>query len=115
MIFSFKSKQQECATLIYRLEGVYESQGTFKGMVGSHEPAGVVVKLGPKAESEGTVKLGDRVGSINVSIKGYLYCLFSFLTFRIVPTHRHTATVVNAMHASTMVVNCVKSYLVFSV
>lgn len=47
------------------LEGVYEEAGSFKGMIGSHEPAGIVVKLGPKAESEGLVKVGDRVGSIN--------------------------------------------------
>lgn len=34
-------------------------------MVGSHEPAGVIVKLGPQAEKDGKVKIGDRVGSIN--------------------------------------------------
>ena len=47
------------------VEGVYEEQGAHPGMVGSHEPAGVVVKLGPQAETDGKVKIGDRVGSIN--------------------------------------------------
>lgn len=46
---------------------VYKGAGSFKGMIGSHEPVGVVVKLGPKAESDGRIKIGDRVGSINVS------------------------------------------------
>lgn len=54
-----------CHTDLQVLEGVYEEAGSFKGMIGSHEPAGIVVKLGPKAESEGLVKVGDRVGSIN--------------------------------------------------
>jgi D-arabinose 1-dehydrogenase-like Zn-dependent alcohol dehydrogenase len=35
--------------------------------VGSHEPAGRVVDLGPDAEKEGKIKIGDRVGSTNVS------------------------------------------------
>jgi propanol-preferring alcohol dehydrogenase len=51
-------------------EGVYESQGSFKGMIGCHEPAGVVVQLGSKAESDGRIKLGDRITSINT----YGYC-----------------------------------------
>ncbi|UZJ55813.1 hypothetical protein CBS101457_005133 [Exobasidium rhododendri] len=59
-----------CHTDLQVLEGVYEEAGSHKGMIGSHEPAGVVVKLGPKAESEGLVKVGDRVGSINT----YGYC-----------------------------------------
>jgi D-arabinose 1-dehydrogenase-like Zn-dependent alcohol dehydrogenase len=33
--------------------------------VGSHEPAGLVVELGPDAEKEGKIKIGDRVGSTN--------------------------------------------------
>jgi propanol-preferring alcohol dehydrogenase len=56
-----------CHTDLQVLEGVYKEAGSFEGMIGSHEPAGVVVKLGSKAESEGVVKVGDRVGSINVS------------------------------------------------
>jgi propanol-preferring alcohol dehydrogenase len=59
-----------CHTDLQVLEGVYDDAGSFKGMVGSHEPAGVVVKLGSKAESEGLVKIGDRVTSINT----YGYC-----------------------------------------
>lgn len=34
-------------------------------MIGSHEPAGIVVKLGADAEKLGKFKIGDRVGSIN--------------------------------------------------
>lgn len=59
-----------CHTDLQVLEGVYEEAGSYKGMIGSHEPAGVVVKLGPKADSERIVKVGDRVGSINT----YGYC-----------------------------------------
>lgn len=55
----------QCHTDLQVIEGVYESQGAHSGMVGSHEPAGIVVKLGKKAEEDGKVKLGDRVGSIN--------------------------------------------------
>lgn len=59
-----------CHTDVQTLEGVYKSQGTFQGMIGSHEPAGVVVALGPDAEKDGSVQIGDRVGSINT----YGYC-----------------------------------------
>lgn len=52
-----------CHTDLQVLEGVYESQGGKPGLVGSHEPAGTVVKLGRGADRY--VKLGDRVGSIN--------------------------------------------------
>ena len=34
-------------------------------MIGSHEPAGIVVKVGSEAEKNGNIKPGDRVGSIN--------------------------------------------------
>lgn len=47
------------------LTGVYESAGAKPGMIGSHEPVGVVVKLGKNAEKRGKLQLGDRVGSIN--------------------------------------------------
>ncbi|TKA22987.1 hypothetical protein B0A50_07205 [Salinomyces thailandicus] len=53
-----------CHTDLQVLQGVYESAGAKPGLVGSHEPAGVVVKAGPKV-SEANIKLGDRVGSIN--------------------------------------------------
>lgn len=53
-----------CHTDLQVLQGVYESAGAKPGLIGSHEPAGVVVKAGPKA-SEAGIKVGDRVGSIN--------------------------------------------------
>ena len=53
-----------CHTDLQVLEGVYESAGAKPGLVGSHEPAGTVVKAGPKANESG-IKIGDRVGSIN--------------------------------------------------
>lgn len=54
-----------CHTDLQVLEGVYKDAGAHEGQIGSHEPAGVVVKVGPQAEKEGRVKVGDRVGSIN--------------------------------------------------
>lgn len=59
-----------CHTDLQVFEGVYNEQGAHKGMIGSHEPAGVVVALGPDAEKDSKVKIGDRVGSINT----YGYC-----------------------------------------
>lgn len=56
-----------CHTDLQVLEGVYESAGAKPGLIGSHEPAGVIVKTGAEAEKNGGVKVGDRVGSINVS------------------------------------------------
>lgn len=53
-----------CHTDLQVLQGVYESAGAKPGLIGSHEPAGLVVKVGPKADEAG-VKVGDRVGSIN--------------------------------------------------
>lgn len=53
-----------CHTDLQVLEGVYESAGAKPGLVGSHEPAGTVVKLGSQASKSG-VSVGDRVGSIN--------------------------------------------------
>ena len=53
-----------CHTDLQVLEGVYTEAGAHLGMIGSHEPAGIVVKLGPKAE-ETKVHIGQRVGSIN--------------------------------------------------
>ncbi|CAO1636600.1 unnamed protein product [Parajaminaea phylloscopi] len=54
-----------CHTDLQVNEGVYESAGAKPGMIGSHEPAGIVVKLGKNAEKRGKFALGDRVGSIN--------------------------------------------------
>lgn len=53
-----------CHTDLQVLEGVYSSAGSKPGIIGSHEPAGVVVKAGPKVQETG-IKVGDRVGSIN--------------------------------------------------
>ncbi|EPQ26717.1 uncharacterized protein PFL1_05696 [Pseudozyma flocculosa PF-1] len=53
-----------CHTDLQVMEGVYASQGGKPGLVGSHEPAGVVVKAGAKA-GDSNIKVGDRVGSIN--------------------------------------------------
>ena len=53
-----------CHTDLQVLNGTYESAGAKPGLVGSHEPVGEVVKLGPDAGKAG-IKLGDRVGSIN--------------------------------------------------
>ncbi|WYZ40009.1 hypothetical protein EsH8_IV_000350 [Colletotrichum jinshuiense] len=53
-----------CHTDLQVQEGVYESAGAKPGLVGSHEPAGTIVKLGSEAGKQG-LKVGDRVGSIN--------------------------------------------------
>lgn len=53
-----------CHTDLQVQQGVYASAGAKPGIIGSHEPAGVVVKAGPKAGEAG-IKIGDRVGSIN--------------------------------------------------
>ncbi|OLN95652.1 Alcohol dehydrogenase 1 [Colletotrichum chlorophyti] len=58
-----------CHTDLQVQQGVYESAGAHPGLVGSHEPAGTVVKLGSEAGKLG-LKVGDRVGSINT----YGYC-----------------------------------------
>lgn len=102
-----------CHTDLQVLEGVYKEAGSYTGMIGSHEPAGVVVKLGPKAESEGVVKLGDRVGSINVSGFGDDNLFLSSSSYVSLPFHyRRMATAVSAMHASIKVANYARSFLV---
>jgi D-arabinose 1-dehydrogenase-like Zn-dependent alcohol dehydrogenase len=53
-----------CHTDLQVMEGVYKSQGAKPGLVGSHEPAGTVVKVGSEA-GQNNIKVGDRVGSIN--------------------------------------------------
>ncbi|KAN0062663.1 hypothetical protein ACQY0O_004853 [Thecaphora frezii] len=53
-----------CHTDLQVMEGVYESAGAKPGLVGSHEPVGIVVKVGSDAEKS-NIKVGDRVGSIN--------------------------------------------------
>lgn len=58
-----------CHTDLQVMEGVYASAGAKPGLVGSHEPAGTVVKAGSDAGKSG-INLGDRVGSINT----YGYC-----------------------------------------
>ncbi|KAI0016685.1 GroES-like protein [Xylariomycetidae sp. FL0641] len=58
-----------CHTDLQVLQGVYASAGAKPGLVGSHEPAGVVVAAGSDAGKSG-IKVGDRVGSINT----YGYC-----------------------------------------
>ena len=55
-----------CHTDLQVLQGVYASAGAKPGLIGSHEPVGVVVKMGSEAGKNGKVKNGDRVGSINV-------------------------------------------------
>lgn len=54
-----------CHTDLQVSQGVYEGAGAKPGMIGSHEPAGVIAKLGSEAEKRGLFKIGDRVGSIN--------------------------------------------------
>ncbi|KAJ6095237.1 hypothetical protein N7486_005983 [Penicillium sp. IBT 16267x] len=51
------------------MQGVYESSGAHPGLVGSHEPAGTVVKAGSNA-AKSNIHVGDRVGSINT----YAFC-----------------------------------------
>ncbi|KAK6207985.1 alcohol dehydrogenase GroES-like domain-containing protein [Colletotrichum tabaci] len=53
-----------CHTDLQVQEGVYESAGAKPGLVGSHEPAGTIVKLGSEAGKQG-LQVGDHVGSIN--------------------------------------------------
>ncbi|KAJ5626926.1 hypothetical protein N7528_004353 [Penicillium herquei] len=58
-----------CHTDLQVMQGVYESSGAEPGLIGSHEPAGVVVKVGSDANKSG-IKVSDRVGSINT----YAFC-----------------------------------------
>ncbi|OQD77128.1 hypothetical protein PENDEC_c003G02878 [Penicillium decumbens] len=58
-----------CHTDLQVLQGVYESAGAKPGLVGSHEPAGIVVKAGSDA-AKSNIHVGDRVGSINT----YAFC-----------------------------------------
>ena len=58
-----------CHTDLQVMQGVYASSGAKPGLVGSHEPAGVVVKAGSDA-SKSSIHVGDRVGSINT----YAFC-----------------------------------------
>ncbi|KAK1141034.1 hypothetical protein N8T08_009607 [Aspergillus melleus] len=53
-----------CHTDLQVMQGVYESAGAKPGLVGSHEPAGKVVKAVSDAGKFG-IHVGDRVGSIN--------------------------------------------------
>lgn len=53
-----------CHTDLQVEEGVYKSDGAKPGLIGSHEPAGEVVKTG-SAAGESNIAVGDRVGSIN--------------------------------------------------
>ncbi|PWN47325.1 GroES-like protein [Violaceomyces palustris] len=53
-----------CHTDLQVMEGVYEKDGSKPGLVGSHEPAGIVVKAGSETKEYG-ISVGDRVGSIN--------------------------------------------------
>ncbi|KAJ5663079.1 hypothetical protein N7507_003810 [Penicillium longicatenatum] len=58
-----------CHTDLQVEQGVYESAGAKPGLVGSHEPAGTVVKAGSDA-AKSNIHVGDRVGSINT----YAFC-----------------------------------------
>lgn len=58
-----------CHTDLQVMEGVYESSGAKPGLIGSHEPVGIVVKAGSDA-GKSNIHVGDRVGSINT----YGYC-----------------------------------------
>lgn len=53
-----------CHTDLQVMEGVYESAGAKPGLIGSHEPVGVVVQTGSEAGKH-NIKVGDRAGSIN--------------------------------------------------
>lgn len=53
-----------CHTDLQVMQGVYASAGAKPGLVGSHEPAGEVVRAGSDAAKCG-IHVGDRVGSIN--------------------------------------------------
>lgn len=57
-----------CHTDLQVLQGVYASAGAKPGLIGSHEPAGIVVKTGSEVEKNTGVRNGDRVGSINVRL-----------------------------------------------
>ncbi|KAJ5702347.1 hypothetical protein N7488_009895 [Penicillium malachiteum] len=58
-----------CHTDLQVMQGVYESSGAKPGLIGSHEPAGVVVKVGSDANKLG-IKVSDHLGSINT----YAFC-----------------------------------------
>ncbi|OQE29399.1 hypothetical protein PENSTE_c002G00701 [Penicillium steckii] len=58
-----------CHTDLQVMQGVYASDGAKPGLVGSHEPAGKVVKAGSNA-AKSNIHVGDRVGSINT----YNFC-----------------------------------------
>ncbi|KAJ5965705.1 hypothetical protein N7481_012419 [Penicillium waksmanii] len=58
-----------CHTDLQVMQGVYESDGAKPGLIGSHEPAGTVVKEGSNA-GKYNIHIGDRVGSINT----YNFC-----------------------------------------
>lgn len=58
-----------CHTDLQVEQGVYASDGAKPGLIGSHEPAGVVVKAGSDA-AKSNIRVGDRVGSINT----YAFC-----------------------------------------
>ncbi|KAJ5594043.1 uncharacterized protein N7459_000251 [Penicillium hispanicum] len=58
-----------CHTDLQVMQGVYASSGAKPGLVGSHEPAGTVVKAGSNA-AHSNIHVGDRVGSINT----YAFC-----------------------------------------
>lgn len=47
-----------CHTDLQVQQGVYASTDAKPGIIGSHEPAGLVAKAGPKVEETG-VKIGD--------------------------------------------------------
>lgn len=70
MTSSSKSLQQDTATQTSQVEqGAYASAGAKPGLIGSHEPAGTVVKTGSHA-GKSKIHVGDRVGSINT----YAFC-----------------------------------------
>ncbi|KAI1486126.1 GroES-like protein [Biscogniauxia mediterranea] len=58
-----------CHTDLQVMQGVYESAGAKPGLIGSHEPAGIVVATGSDA-AKSNIKIGDRVGTVNT----YGYC-----------------------------------------
>lgn len=58
-----------CHTDLQVEQGVYASAGAKPGLIGSHEPAGTVVKTGSDA-GKSNIHVGDRVGSINT----YAFC-----------------------------------------
>ena len=60
------------------MEGVYESHGAHPGIIGSHEGAGFLAKLGSEAEKKGILKVGDRVGTLNVSLNVGRSIAFAF-------------------------------------